>query len=141
MRRYIPWLLAALCALALIWVLYGQNASLEQIGLIDMGKILSESEYAQRLNEQLAEKYDQLIAQLQSSDTEGIDEETRADQERAVYAEYLRFRQELETEFQAALAKAISEAAEEADLQLVLDVDLVRYGGKDISSEVIKRLR
>jgi Skp family chaperone for outer membrane proteins len=141
MRRYIPWLLAALCALALIWVLYGQNASLEQIGLIDMGKVLSESEYAQRLNEQLAEKYDQLIAQLQSSDTEGIDEETRADQERAVYAEYLRFRQELETEFQAALAKAISEAAEEADLQLVLDVDLVRYGGKDISSEVIKRLR
>ncbi|HHT36022.1 MAG TPA: hypothetical protein GX019_02465 [Firmicutes bacterium] len=141
MRRYIPWLLAALCALALIWVLYGQNASLEQIGLIDMGKILSESEYAQRLNEQLAEKYDQLITQLQSSDTEGIDEETRADQERAVYAEYLRFRQELETEFQAALAKAISEAAEEADLQLVLDVDLVRYGGKDISSEVIKRLR
>jgi Skp family chaperone for outer membrane proteins len=106
-----------------------------------MGKILSESEYAQRLNEQLAEKYDQLITQLQSSDTEGIDEETRADQERAVYAEYLRFRQELETEFQAALAKAISEAAEEADLQLVLDVDLVRYGGKDISSEVIKRLR
>lgn len=74
------WLLAALCALALIWVLYGQNAPLEQIGLIDMGKILSESEYAQRLNEQLAEKYDQLIAQLQSSDTEGIDEETRADQ-------------------------------------------------------------
>gem|GEM_PF-311252 len=142
MQKYIPWLLAALCVTALVWVLSTKTVSPDHIGLIDMGKILSESQYAQRLNEQLAEKYEQLVAQLQSdSESDTVDEAEKAERDRAVYAEYLRFRQELESEFQAALDRAITEAAETANLQLVLDVDLVRYGGKDISSEVIKLLR
>src|SRR5690606_18912208 len=130
-----------LLAGALIWVLSTQAVTVNNVGLIDMGKILSESQYAQRLNDQLSEKYDQLVAQLQASaESEEIDEEKKAEQDRALYAEYLRFRQELETQFQAALDRAIAEAAGDANLQLVLDVDLVRFGGRDISDQIIKRL-
>ncbi|HXK96354.1 MAG: hypothetical protein WBK74_09060 [Limnochordia bacterium] len=139
--KYLPWLLTALLAGALIWVLSTQAVTVNNVGLIDMGKILSESQYAQRLNDQLSEKYDQLVAQLQASaESEDIDEEKKAEQDRALYAEYLRFRQELETQFQAALDRAIAEAAGDANLQLVLDVDLVRFGGRDISDQIIKRL-
>jgi len=141
MMKYIPWLLAACLALALIWALSAQTVNVNHVGLIDMGKILSESKYAQRLNEQLTDKYDQLVAQLQASaESEDLSDDEKAEQDRAIYAEYLRFRQELESQFQAALDRAIAEAASEAGLQLVLDVDLVRYGGKDISDEIIKRL-
>jgi outer membrane protein len=141
MMKYLPWLLTALLAGALIWVLSTQAVTVNNVGLIDMGKILSESQYAQRLNDQLSEKYDQLVAQLQASaESEDIDEEKKAEQDRALYAEYLRFRQELETQFQAALDRAIAEAAGDANLQLVLDVDLVRFGGRDISDQIIKRL-
>lgn len=141
MMKYLPWLLTALLAGALIWVLSTQAVTVNNVGLIDMGKILSESQYAQRLNDQLSEKYDQLVAQLQASaESEEIDEEKKAEQDRALYAEYLRFRQELETQFQAALDRAIAEAAGDANLQLVLDVDLVRFGGRDISDQIIKRL-
>lgn len=141
MMKYLPWLLTALLAGALIWVLSTQAVIVNNVGLIDMGKILSESQYAQRLNDQLSEKYDQLVAQLQASaESEDIDEEKKAEQDRALYAEYLRFRQELETQFQAALDRAIAEAAGDANLQLVLDVDLVRFGGRDISDQIIKRL-
>ncbi|HHX01563.1 MAG TPA: hypothetical protein GX739_02705 [Firmicutes bacterium] len=139
--KYIPWLLAACLVLALIWVLSSQAVTLSNVGLIDMGKILSESQYAQRLNDQLSEKYDQLVSQLQATaESAEIDENEKAEQDRAIYAEYLRFRQELETQFQAALDRAIAEVADEANLQLVLDFDLVRYGGKDISDAIIKRL-
>jgi outer membrane protein len=141
LKKYFPWLLAALLALALIWALSTQAVSLSDVGLIDMGRVLSESDYAQRLNSQLTAKYDQLVAQLQAAaESEEIDENEKAEQDRAIYAEYLRFRQELETQFQQALDRAIAEAADEANLQLVLDVDLVRYGGKDISDDIIKRL-
>jgi len=141
MMKYIPWLLAACLALALIWALSALTVNVNHVGLIDMGKILSESKYAQRLNEQLTDKYDQLVAQLQASaESEDLSDDEKAEQDRAIYAEYLRFRQELESQFQAALDRAIAEAASEAGLQLVLDVDLVRYGGKDISDEIIKRL-
>lgn len=141
MMKYIPWLLAACLALALIWALSALTVNVNHVGLIDMGKILSESKYAQRLNEQLTDKYDQLVAQLQASaESEDLSDDEKAEQDRAIYAEYLRFRQELESQFQAALDRAIAEAAGEAGLQLVLDVDLVRYGGKDISDEIIKRL-
>ncbi|MFY9435890.1 MAG: hypothetical protein WAQ42_03190 [Limnochordia bacterium] len=141
MMKYLPWLLTALLAGAFIWVLSTQAVTVNNVGLIDMGKILSESQYAQRLNDQLSEKYDQLVAQLQASaESEDIDEEKKAEQDRALYAEYLRFRQELETQFQAALDRAIAEAAGDANLQLVLDVDLVRFGGRDISDQIIKRL-
>ena len=141
MMKYLPWLLTALLAGALIWVLSTQAVTVNDVGLIDMGKILSEGQYAQRLNDQLSEKCDQLVAQLQASaESEDIDEEKKAEQDRALYAEYLRFRQELETQFQAALDRAIAEAAGDANLQLVPDVDLVRFGGRDISDQIIKRL-
>lgn len=138
--RYIPWLLVALCAIALIWFLANQTIPVHQVGLIDIGRILTESPQAQRLNQQLSEKYEQLVAQLQAEDEE-LDEVAKAERERTIYAEYLRFRQELENQFQAALNKAIAEVAEAENLQLVLDEDLVRYGGRDISNEVIKRLQ
>lgn len=104
LKKYFPWLLAALLALALIWALSTQAVSLSDVGLIDMGRVLSESDYAQRLNSQLTAKYDQLVAQLQAAaESEEIDENEKAEQDRAIYAEYLRFRQELETQFQQAL--------------------------------------
>lgn len=137
--KYVPWLLTALFALILISLLSGQQDHLQHIGHIDMTRILNESPQAIYLNEQLTAKYDQLVAQLQTEND--LDEEEKADIERAIYAEYLRFRQELESQFQAALDQAITKAAEAANLQLVLDEDLVRYGGKDISGEVIKRLQ
>ncbi len=142
MNRYIPWLLTALLAIGLIWVLAQEALPINQVGIIDMGRILSDSQYAQRLNDQMLEKYEQLIANLNVEvDRAELNETDSVEQERMIYAEYLRFRQELESDFQAALNKAIEEIAVAEKLQLVLDEDLVRYGGKDISSEVIKKLR
>ncbi|NMB39237.1 MAG: OmpH family outer membrane protein [Firmicutes bacterium] len=137
--KYVPWVLAALCILLVVGFWTDSLKTPSRIGLIDMGRILNESSHAIRLNEQLREKYEQLVAQLQNESD--MDEENRAEYERAIYAEYLRFRQELEDQFQAALDQAISEIASAKNLQLVLDVDLVRYGGKDVSSEVIEQLK
>jgi Skp family chaperone for outer membrane proteins len=137
--KYVPWLLTALCILLVVGFWTDAVKTPQRIGLIDMARILNESSHAIRLSEQLREKYEQLVAQLQNESD--VDEETQAEYERAIYAEYLRYRQELENQFQAALDQAISEIASARDFQLVLDVDLVRYGGKDVSSEVIERLK
>ena len=121
-----------------IWAISNRNVQ-QQIGLIDIDRILNESTGAARFNEQVREKYDQLIVELQREPY--MDEQAQAEYERAVYAEYLRVRQELEDEFQKILDQAISEIATIKGLHLVLDEDLVRYGGQDISGEVIKRLK
>lgn len=137
--KYLPWALATLGAIIILALLINPTIAPRNIGIVDMGRILNESPQAQQLNEKFSEKYEQLIAQLQI-EADDIDTE-RADYERAIYSEYLRFRQELDAQFQVALNEAIAAVAEAENLELVFDEDLVRYGGTDISNLIIKNLQ
>lgn len=169
--KYVPWFLTALFALLAVAVMImGFNPS-EQIGIVDIERVLEQSPKAADLNNQFVEKYNDLVEQLShlaeestaQTDNEpqtlennidnsspNVEEQQflveptdpqRVEKERQLYAEYLQFRQDLENDFQADLDKAIAGAAKAENVQLVFDEDLVRFGGKDITSAVIKRLQ
>lgn len=137
--KYISWLLAALLlSIILSFSMRSPQPTLE-IGLVNMGKIIDESPRAKQMTEQLTQRYNELLAEVQVK-REEMDEEAQAELERSAYAAYLKFRQELETQFQIALDEAIANVAEAKNIKIVVDEELVRYGGKDLSSEVIRRL-
>ena len=137
--RYLPWGLAGLLAISLIWALMMPPEG-ETVGTVNLARIVDESARAQELNRMLSERFEELITRF-DLDTEPEEEDVdRASRERQAYAEYLAYRTELETQFQTEVDGIIKEVAQEQKVTVVLDEDVVRFGGKDITDEVIKKL-
>ena len=132
-------LLVALFLGLIIGILLSDSQSAVEIGLVNMGKIVDESPKAHELNQQLSEMYQLLLAEIQEQ-RERLSEEELAEVEKAAYAQYLEYREQLESQFQQALDQAIADAAEADNIHFLLDKELVRYGGKDLTNKVIKRL-
>jgi len=129
-----------LLAAALAWVVWGAPSA-SKIGVIDLVRIVDESPRAQELNRMLTEKYNELVARLNETVGEETTDQERADRERQAYSEYLAYRQELEAQLQAEVDQAVRAAAHEKGIVLVIDSDVVRFGGEDISADVIGRLK
>ena len=137
--KYLPWGLVALLAIALLWA-FMTGPTGETVGTVNLGRIVDESNRAQTLNQMLSDRYNELITRfnLEAEPTE--DDVDRANRERQAYAEYLAYRQELEGQFQLEVDRVVQEVAQSESVTVVFDEDVVRYGGKDLSDEVIKRL-
>ena len=65
----------------------------------------------------------------------------RAALERQAYGEYLAYRQELELQLEKEVNAAVREVAEDKGISVVLDSDVIRYGGIDLTDEVIRKLK
>lgn len=137
--KYLPWGLAGLLAIALIWALMS-SAGGEQIGTVNLARIVEESARAQQLNQMLSDRYNELITRFDLASEPDEEDLDRPDRERTAYAEYLSYRLELETQFQREVDGVIAEVAKGKKVTLVLDEDVVRYGGQDLTDEVIKGL-
>jgi len=138
--KYLPWGLVALLALALIWSFWA-GAPAETIGTVNLTRIVDESARAQNLNQKLNDRYNELITQFNLEEEPDEDDPGRADRERQAYAEYLAYRQDLEVQFQQETDRVIREVAENSRVSVVVDEDVIRFGGHDLSDEVIKRLK
>ena len=137
--KYLPWGLAGLLAVALIWALTMSPGG-EEIGTVNLARIVEESARAQELNQMLSDRYNELITRFDlgaEPDEEDLD---RSERERAAYAEYLSYRLELETQFQREVDEVIAKVAKDKNVALVLDEDVVRFGGQDLTNDVIKGL-
>lgn len=138
--KYLPWGLAVLLAAVALWGIFGQPAG-ETVGIVNLARVVDESPRAQELFQLLSDRYDELIDEfdLESEAEEGDTE--RADREREAYTQYLAYRQELEVKFQEEVERAVREVAQAKKVTMVIDEDVVRFGGNDLSDEVIKRLK
>lgn len=140
MAKYLPWTGMVLLGAALAWIVWSMPSA-QQVGVIDLVKIVDESPRAQELNRMLMEKYNELVAQLNEAVDDETPDEERANRERQAYSEYLAYRQELEAQLQVEVDEAVRAVAKDKGMILVVDRDVVRYGGEDISDEVISRLK
>ncbi len=137
--KYLPWGLAGLLAIALIWSFMATPAG-ETVGTINLGRIADESARAHQLNQMLSERFDELITRFDLESEPVEDDVDRANREREAYSEYLSYRLELEAQFQAEVDAVVQEVAQSEKVTVVLDEDVVRHGGKDLTNEVIRRL-
>ncbi|NMB01109.1 MAG: hypothetical protein GX971_06245 [Firmicutes bacterium] len=138
--KYLPWALAGLLTIALVWALTAGTGG-ETIGTVNLLKVVDESPRAQELNQMLADRYNELITQFNLEEEPTEEDVDRANRERQAYAQYLAYRQELETQLQTEVDSVIKKVAERLNISVVLDDDVVRFGGRDISAEVIRELQ
>jgi len=137
--KYLPWGLAGLLAVALIWALTMSPGG-EEIGTVNLARIVEESARAQELNQMLSDRHNELITRFDLGSEPDEEDLDRSERERAAYAEYLSYRLELETQFQREVDEVIAKVAKDKNVALVLDEDVVRFGGQDLTNDVIKGL-
>ncbi|HHY09229.1 MAG TPA: hypothetical protein GX528_01540 [Firmicutes bacterium] len=139
--KYLPWGLVVVLAGVLAWSLLAAPLA-GAIGTVNMARVVDESARAGELNDLLSERYNELIAEFNlEEEAEEDDASDRGERERRAYAQYLAFRQELEVKFQEEVDRSVQKVAQNRKLKVVIDNDVVRYGGEDLTDEVIKQLK
>lgn len=138
--KYLPWAVAGVLAAALIWALFAGLGG-GAVGVVDLLRVVDESPRAQELNEKLAARYQELLTRFDLEEEPTEDDVGRAQREREAYAEYLAYRQELELQLEKEVNAAVKEVAESRKISVVLDSDVIRYGGTDLTDEVISKLK
>lgn len=137
--KYLPWALVGLLAIALVWGLMTRPEP-ERIGTVNLMRVVDESPRAQELNQMLSDRYQELLTRFDLESEPSEDDVDRATRERQAYAEYLAYRQELELQLQQEVDAVVKDVAQRQGVTVVLDSDVVRFGGRDLTDEVIRKL-
>lgn len=137
--KYLPWALVGLLAIALVWGLMTRPEP-ERIGTVNLMRVVDESPRAQELNQMLSDRYQELLTRFDLESEPSEDDVDRATRERQAYAEYLAYRQELELQLQQEVDAVVKDVAQRQGVTVVLDSDVVRSGGRDLTDEVIRKL-
>ena len=139
MREWRKWVLPAVSCAALAIALIALAGNLTgKIAVVDLNKLMEDSSKAKSYEKQLANKYQQLTANL---DSEKLSESEKEKKQAAAYDEYLKTKNELEQKLEREVAASVSKVARRRRLSVVLYKEAVRWGGMDITSEAIRALK
>lgn len=138
-KRYLVVGMIFLLAMAL---LAGCSATGEKIGIVDMDKVVKESPKAQEFQNQL----DQIGTEIQNEykaieENNDLNEEEKNTKKEEVLQRFVAAKQELEEKLNSAIETAVKEIASEKKLEVIFYKHSVRYGGVDITQEVIEKLK
>jgi outer membrane protein len=110
-----------------------------KVAVVDMSRVVKESPGAQRYEKQLADKYQQLTENLAKQ--KNLSKAEKEKKQAAAYDEYLKTKEQLEKKLEREVAASVSNVAQRRRLSVVLYKEAVRWGGVDITSQVIRALR
>lgn len=115
------------------------NQSQEKIGVLDMEKILSSSQRAEKLQQELLDIGNRLEVEYnqKKENLSGEQEEEELDR---VYSEYMNNKERLEKQLNQEVDQILVKIVEEKKLDVIVKKGDIYYGGLDITGEVIEEL-
>ena len=141
MNRHTTKLAVLLAALFLFAALLGGcGAKAAAIGVLDVEKVMTDSAKVKALQDELNVKGKALSDQLEK-DKPGISEEEYQKRQQAAYGEFLKIKQDLETQIDNSIKQALEQVSKEKNLGIVLYKNGVAQGGTDITDDVIKKMQ
>ena len=114
----------------------GNNA----IGILNVEKVMTESAKVKQLQDQLNSRGKELSDQLEK-DKPNISAEEYQKRQEAAYGEFLRTKQDLESQIDNAIKQALEQVSKEKNLGIVLYKNGVAQGGIDITDDVLKKMQ
>ncbi|MDR7866213.1 MAG: OmpH family outer membrane protein [Sporomusaceae bacterium] len=140
MRNRKSLLLAVAVIVAAALMLGGCSSGPGAVGILDVNKVMSDSPKVKQFQEQLNTKAKELSDQLEKDKASLSADEFQKKQE-AAYGDFLKIKQDLEGQVDAAIKQSVDAVAKEKKLGVILYKNSVAQGGTDITDEVIKRMQ
>ena len=121
-------------------LLGGCSASGDNVGVIDVNKVMTESPKVKQFQDQLNTKGKELSDQLEKDKASLSPADFQKKQE-TLYAEFMKTKQDMEGQIDASIKQTLDGIAKNKKLSVVLYKNGVAQGGTDITDEVIKQLQ
>lgn len=129
-----------LVAFALSILVSGCSSSAQNVGVLDVNKVMAESPKVKGFQDQLNAKGKELSDKLEKEKA-GISAEEYQKRQEAAYGEFVKIKQDLEGQIDASIKQTLEQVAKEKNLSVILYKNGVAQGGTDITDEVIKRMQ
>ena len=110
------------------------------IGIVDMQKVMTENPKIKQMQEQLNTKAQELTANLEKQRATLKPEEFQQ-KEQLAYAEFMKLKQEFESQIEMQTKKVLEEVAKEKKLGAVIYKNGMAWGGIDVTDDVLKKLQ
>lgn len=120
--------------------LAGCSSSQGNIGVLDVNKVMSDSPKIKQFQEQLNTKGKELSDQLEK-DKAGLSAEEFQKRQETAYGDFLKVKQDLESQIDASIKQAVEQVSTEKKLGVVLYKNSVAQGGTDITDDVISKMQ
>lgn len=141
MKKYSRWSTFLLIIMVATVLLAGCGSEKPStIGIVDMQKVMTENPKIKQMQEQLNTKAKELTANLEKEKATLKPEEFQQ-KEQSAYAEFMRLKQEFETQIEAQTKKVLEEVAKEKKLGAVIYKNGMAWGGIDVTEDVLKKLQ
>jgi len=110
-----------------------------KVGVIDQDRIWTESTKAKQYQQELNAKIEE-VQQKYKKEIEGLSQEEQVNKYQKTYQEINDLRDQLKEKFQNEVKGVVEEIIKEQEIDIVLNKQDVKYGGIDLTDEVIKNL-
>lgn len=121
-------------------LLGGCMSSGDNVGVIDVNKVMTDSPKVKQFQDQLNTKGKELSDQLEK-DKASLSAADFQKKQETLYAEFMKTKQDMEGQIDASIKQTLDGIAKNKKLSVVLYKNGVAQGGTDITDEVIKQLQ
>lgn len=124
----------------MITVLLSGCGTTQNVGVLDVNKVMTDSPKVKEFQEQLNVKGKELGDQLEKDKASLKPEEFQKRQEDA-YGQFMKLKQDMEGQIDAAIKQTLDQVAKDKKMGIVLYKNGVAQGGTDITDEVIQKMQ
>jgi len=139
MNKQIKMTLVFVLILVAAFALAGCSGA-QTIGVLDVNKVMSDSPKVKQLQDELNSKGKELSDQLEK-DKGGLSAEEFQKRQETAYGEFLKIKQDMETQIDTSIQQAIDQVSKDKKLSIVLYKNGVAQGGTDITDEVMQKMQ
>lgn len=131
---------ALLLILVFVTALLGGCGSADKVGVVDVSKVMTDSPKVKKFQDDFNVKGKETIEALEKEKAT-LSPEEFAKRQQIVYGDFMKVKQNMETEVQGVVKQAVEEISKDKKLGVVLYKEGVAQGGTDITEDVIKKLQ
>jgi outer membrane protein len=132
--------LSLLLILVFVAALLGGCGTGEKVGVVDVNKVMTDSPQVKKFQDDFNAKGKEVIDNLEKEKAT-LSPEDFQKRQKVVYGDFMKVKQDMETQVQGVVKQAVEEISKEQKLSVVLYKEGVAQGGTDITDEVIKKLQ
>lgn len=139
MNKNVKRILAGLTMMVSVGLVAGCGTT-EQVGYVDMQKIMTDSQKGQDTNNKIQAKFTEINARLAQDQSAGQDANTMMQNQQKAQQEFQAYQQAMINDFRNAVDTNVQAIAKEKNITAVVEKNALISGGVDLTEEVLNKM-